>query len=42
VATTGDFLRRVQTGSLHLYAWLVVVGAAVIAFAFAFAQGAAK
>jgi NADH-quinone oxidoreductase subunit L len=44
VATGGDFLRRLQTGSVQFYAWLVVVGAGVIVFAFAYAlaQGGAK
>ena len=42
VAATGELLRRVQTGSVQLYAWFMVIGAAVIAFAFSFAQGAAK
>jgi NADH-quinone oxidoreductase subunit L len=42
VAASGDFLRRLQTGSIQLYAWLVVAGAAVIAFAFSFAQGGSR
>ncbi len=39
---TGDFLRRAQTGAVGLYAWLIVVGAAVIALAFTYAQGGQK
>jgi NADH-quinone oxidoreductase subunit L len=38
-AVTGDFLRRIQTGAVGLYAWLIVIGAAVIALAFTYAQG---
>lgn len=38
VSTGGDFLRRVQTGSLQFYAWLTIIGAGIIAFAFTFAQ----
>jgi NADH-quinone oxidoreductase subunit L len=41
-AATGDFLRRAQTGAVGLYAWLIVVGAAVIALAFTYAQGGQK
>ncbi len=39
---TGDFLRRAQTGAVGLYAWLIVVGAAVIALAFTYAQEGQK
>ncbi len=38
----GDTLRRAQSGAVGLYAWLMVVGGAVIALAFAFAQGGNK
>jgi NADH-quinone oxidoreductase subunit L len=38
----GDTLRRAQSGAVGLYAWLMVVGGAVIALAFAFAQGGTK
>ncbi|HEX2863720.1 MAG TPA: NADH-quinone oxidoreductase subunit L [Deinococcales bacterium] len=42
VAAIGELLRRVQTGSVQLYAWMVILGAAALAFAFSFAQGAIK
>ncbi len=39
-ATLGDVLRRAQTGLVGAYAWMIVIGAAIMALAFAFAGGA--